>query len=150
MGGGNGPYIDCIGIGNSHSADILDGFIVNDNGNYAKCTNSSQEVKTALEKASMNVLNRRQANFDIESPVLICPFVDTDLNLVNQRFKNKKIIIAEELFNLEYWVPIDKVEGLMKQGLRIDKKSIAIDDGGCLEGLAGLALGLEYFREQLR
>ena len=32
----------------------------------------------------------------------------------------------------------------------IDNKHITVNDGGALEGLSGLALGLEYFREQLR
>ena len=60
------PYVETIGISSSHDADVLSGFIVNDDcGNYVRCTDSTA-IREAFENAQNEAMGRtstKQARF---------------------------------------------------------------------------------------
>jgi len=138
------PFVDSIGIGSNHSADILDGYIQQDIGNYTKCLDSA-EIKGALEAASDLALNMLQTSFELSSSVNLCLFADLSLG-----FNSKTITIFEEDFDLVYWVPLSQVKELIRNGLTIDSRTIPVSDGGVLANAQGSALGLEFYTQRLQ
>eukprot|EP01084_Bolivina_argentea_P179071 309453_1 len=105
------PFVESIGIGIEHDADILDGFICNDEyGNYTQ-TKKSNEISIALNRSSMDAIYRVGYKLKIETEF---PFL---INLYTQKTsKIYEMFITKMEYLRKFWV--------FKNDMNLEKENV--------------------------
>ena len=100
------PYVETIGISTAHDADVLDGFIANDQvGNYCKVVNG-QQISNAFERAQNETMSRSTATkLSIEFPLNVYNDIYNSDDK-DTKFHLHDLIITTEDFSSNFWVSI--------------------------------------------
>eukprot|EP01084_Bolivina_argentea_P054254 99517_1 len=96
------PFVESIGISSNHDADILDGFILNDdNGNYTRA-NDSNAIRETFERAAENATMRETYKIRLSSNNSHILFIDSLYNQSNLPIK--EYTLTQTDFLLKVWI----------------------------------------------
>jgi len=103
------PYVETIGISSNHDADVLSGFIVNDDcGNYVRCTDS-KGIREAFENAQNATMGRTAIKLSIEFPLSVHDRTGMDQKRGAGSTKHNVIVTGDEFAN-NFWIEIDDLD----------------------------------------
>eukprot|EP01084_Bolivina_argentea_P251175 421162_1 len=100
------PYVETIGISSDHNADVLDGFIINDQvGNYCKCT-TAEQINNAFQRAQNETMLRSTAiKLSIEFPLNVCDHIYN--NNKDNNHKLYDLVVNTQDFSADFWISMD-------------------------------------------
>ena len=101
------PNVETIGISSEHDADILNGFIVNDDcGNYVRCADSAA-IRQAFENAQNTTMVRtKMTKISIEFTML----VHNGTQIQENGSKQFDVIAVGDAFSATFWVDVDSAD----------------------------------------
>ena len=125
------PYVETIGIGSTHDADVLTGFILDDEfGNYVRCEHAGG-IANAYNNANNRALERNTGDVDrvkLNFPINV---YDGVLRAKENAAKSTEhdIIVKDGAFSQEYWVPMKDVNENEKNelSLTLNGEKVAIE-----------------------
>lgn len=114
------PYVETIGIGSNHDADVLIGFILDDEfGNYVRCEDNG--IVEAYTNANKKTLERDAGDVDrvkLNFPINVYDGISKAKEKGTES-KEHEIIVKDGAFSQEFWIPIEDVDGDEKEQLSL-------------------------------
>lgn len=101
------PYVETVGISCAHDADILDGFICDENaGNYVFCKDV-ESIQEAFNNAAQETMLRKSNKIEINFPFDTLDAVLSNNGNENELYFNKThLIVNDDDFIKDYWISL--------------------------------------------